>query len=52
MVTTLGRLLDREAAGLIAKTLPEVVNHVTPDGSLPDPATLDQRLGAIGGAAR
>ena len=37
-----------EAAALIATTLPEVVNHVTPDGSLPDPATVDQKLGAIG----
>jgi uncharacterized protein YidB (DUF937 family) len=40
-----------EAAALIAKTLPEVVNHVTPNGSLPDPATIDQKLGAIGAAA-
>ena len=40
-----------EAAALIAKTLPEVVNHVTPDGSLPDPATVDQKLGAIGAAS-
>ena len=40
-----------EAAALIAKTLPEVVNHVTPDGSLPDPATVDRKLGAIGAAA-
>jgi uncharacterized protein YidB (DUF937 family) len=40
-----------EAAALIAQALPEVVNHVTPDGSLPDAATVDQKLGAIGAAA-
>jgi uncharacterized protein YidB (DUF937 family) len=40
-----------EAAALIAKALPEVVNHVTPDGSLPDAATVDQKLGAIGASA-
>ncbi len=39
-----------EAAALIAKTLPEVVNHVTPDGSLPDQSAVDQKLGAIAGA--
>lgn len=33
-----------EAAGLIAQTLPAVVDHLTPDGQVPDPATLDQRL--------
>jgi uncharacterized protein YidB (DUF937 family) len=39
-----------EAAALLAKTLPEVVNHVTPDGSLPDQTAVDQKLGAIAGA--
>jgi uncharacterized protein YidB (DUF937 family) len=40
-----------EAAALIAKTLPTVVNHVTPDGTLPDTATADKHLGAIAAAA-
>lgn len=40
-----------EAAALIAQALPAVVNHVTPDGALPDAATADQHLCAIGAAA-
>jgi uncharacterized protein YidB (DUF937 family) len=40
-----------EAAALIAKALPEVVNHVTPDGTVPDAGTVDAKLGAIGAAA-
>jgi uncharacterized protein YidB (DUF937 family) len=40
-----------EAAALIAQALPAVVDHVTPDGSLPDAAAVDRNLGAIGGAA-
>ncbi len=40
-----------EAAALIAQALPAVVNHVTPDGTLPDAATADQHLSAIGAAA-
>ena len=33
-----------EAAGVIAQALPAIVNHLTPDGQLPDPATADQKL--------
>ena len=40
-----------EAAALIAQALPAVVNHVTPDGKLPDAATVDEKLGALGAAA-
>jgi uncharacterized protein YidB (DUF937 family) len=40
-----------EAAALIAQALPEVVNHVTPDGTLPDQAAVDSKLGALGAAA-
>jgi uncharacterized protein YidB (DUF937 family) len=40
-----------EAAALIAQALPAVVNHVTPDGTLPDAATADTHLSAIGAAA-
>jgi uncharacterized protein YidB (DUF937 family) len=34
-----------EAAGLIAHALPAVVNHVTPDGTVPDAAAVDKALG-------
>ncbi len=40
-----------EAAGLIAQALPAVVNHVTPDGQVPDQATVDHSLEAIKAAA-
>jgi uncharacterized protein YidB (DUF937 family) len=40
-----------EAAALIAQALPEVVNHVTPDGTLPDEAAVDSKLGALKAAA-
>lgn len=40
-----------EAAGLIAQALPAVVNHVTPDGQVPDTASVDQTLGALKVAA-
>ena len=40
-----------EAAALIAKVLPAVVDHVTPDGQVPDQAALSQRLGALQAAA-
>jgi uncharacterized protein YidB (DUF937 family) len=33
-----------EAAGLIAQALPAVVDHLTPDGQMPDAATVDQQL--------
>jgi uncharacterized protein YidB (DUF937 family) len=33
-----------EAAGVIAQALPAIVNHLTPDGQLPDPATAEQKL--------
>lgn len=33
-----------DAANLIAEALPAAVDHITPDGKLPDAATLDQRL--------
>jgi uncharacterized protein YidB (DUF937 family) len=42
---------DDEAAALIAKALPAVVDHVTPDGTLPDAAAIDQSLGELGAAA-
>jgi uncharacterized protein YidB (DUF937 family) len=35
-----------EAAGLIAQALPAAVDHVTPDGHVPDAADVDQKLGA------
>jgi uncharacterized protein YidB (DUF937 family) len=40
-----------EAAALIAKALPAVVDHVTPDGTLPDAAAIDQNLGKVVAAA-
>jgi uncharacterized protein YidB (DUF937 family) len=40
-----------EAAALIAQALPAVVDHVTPDGTLPDAASADKHLGAIAAAA-
>jgi uncharacterized protein YidB (DUF937 family) len=39
-----------EAAGLIAQALPAVVDHLTPDGHLPDAAALDQTLSKATGA--
>lgn len=36
-----------EACGLIAKALPAVVNAVTPDGQVPDAATLDKNLSKV-----
>ena len=40
-----------EAAALIAKALPAVVDHLTPDGQIPDEAALSQKLGALQAAA-
>jgi uncharacterized protein YidB (DUF937 family) len=40
-----------DAAGLIAQALPAVVDHVTPDGHIPDVAAVDQSLGKLQGAA-
>jgi uncharacterized protein YidB (DUF937 family) len=40
-----------EASALIAKALPAVVDHVTPDGTLPDAAAIDQSLGKVAAAA-
>jgi uncharacterized protein YidB (DUF937 family) len=40
-----------DAAGLIAQALPAVVDHVSPDGHLPDAGTVDQALGKLQGAA-
>jgi len=40
-----------EAAALIAQALPAVVDHATPDGTLPDTAAVDHSLGALGAAA-
>ena len=40
-----------EAAGVIAQALPAIVNHLTPDGQLPDPATADQQLSQMHAAA-
>lgn len=40
-----------EAAGLIAQALPAVVNHVTPDGHVPDTASVEHALGALKAAA-
>ena len=40
-----------DAAGLIAQALPAVVDHVTPDGHVPDAAAVDQSLGKLEGAA-
>jgi uncharacterized protein YidB (DUF937 family) len=40
-----------EAAALIAKALPAVVDHVTPDGQIPDEAALSQKLAALQTAA-
>jgi uncharacterized protein YidB (DUF937 family) len=39
-----------EAAGLIAQALPAAVNHVTPEGTVPDAATVDKALGAPTGS--
>jgi uncharacterized protein YidB (DUF937 family) len=36
-----------EAAGMIAQALPAVVNHVTPDGQVPDTASVDHTLDAL-----
>jgi uncharacterized protein YidB (DUF937 family) len=35
-----------EAAGLIAHALPAAVNHVTPDGTVPDASAVDKALAA------
>jgi uncharacterized protein YidB (DUF937 family) len=40
-----------DAAGLIAQALPAVVDHVTPDGHVPDAAAVDQSLGKLQAAA-
>jgi uncharacterized protein YidB (DUF937 family) len=40
-----------EAAALIAQALPAVVDHVTPDGTVPDAAAVDQSLGKLAAAA-
>ena len=40
-----------DAAGLIAQALPAVVDHVTPDGHVPDAAAVDQSLGKLETAA-
>jgi uncharacterized protein YidB (DUF937 family) len=40
-----------DAAGLIAQALPAVVDHVTPDGHVPDDGAVDQSLGKLQGAA-
>jgi uncharacterized protein YidB (DUF937 family) len=39
-----------EAAHLIAQALPAVVDHVTPDGHVPETGAVDAKLGAIGAA--
>jgi uncharacterized protein YidB (DUF937 family) len=36
-----------EVAGTMAETLPEMVNKVTPDGVLPDEASLMDKLGGL-----
>lgn len=41
-----------EAAGLIAQALPAMVDHVTPDGSVPDAAVVDDKLAQIQAASR
>ena len=41
-----------EAAALIAKALPALVDHVTPDGSVPDAAAVDDKLAQIQAASR
>jgi uncharacterized protein YidB (DUF937 family) len=40
-----------EAAGLIAQALPAVVDHVTPDGHVPDAGAVDAKLGTLQAAA-
>ena len=40
-----------DAAGLIAKALPAVVSHVTPDGHVPDAGSIEQTLGKLVSAA-
>jgi uncharacterized protein YidB (DUF937 family) len=40
-----------DAAGLIAQALPAVVDHVTPDGHVPDVGAVDQKLGKLQEAA-
>jgi uncharacterized protein YidB (DUF937 family) len=40
-----------DAAGLIAKALPAVVSHVTPDGHVPDAGAIEQTLGKLVSAA-
>jgi uncharacterized protein YidB (DUF937 family) len=46
-------LLTEQAAQSVAAVLPDLVNHLTPDGSLPDPAqvtaTTDQLQSALAG---
>ena len=41
-----------EAAGLIAQALPAMVDHVTPDGTVPDAAVVDDKLAQIQAASR
>ena len=41
-----------EAAGLIAQALPAMVDHVTPDGTVPDAAAVDDKLAQIQAASR
>jgi uncharacterized protein YidB (DUF937 family) len=40
-----------DAAGLIAQALPAVVDHVTPDGHVPDDGAVDQSLAKLQEAA-
>jgi uncharacterized protein YidB (DUF937 family) len=40
-----------DAAGLIAKALPAVVSHITPDGHVPDAGSIEQTLGKLVAAA-
>jgi uncharacterized protein YidB (DUF937 family) len=40
---------ENMVAGHLAQILPELVNHVTPDGTMPDHSAIESALGALKG---
>jgi uncharacterized protein YidB (DUF937 family) len=51
-VATKAGVSHDEAAALIAQALPAMVDHVTPDGAVPDAAAVDDKLAQIQAASR
>ena len=40
---------SEEAAQGLATVIPETVDHLTPEGNVPDEATIQQRFGSLSG---